>query len=224
MKNESLVKRLSKLGFPLFETEETVDANGTLADVVRSKDPRLWEGFPVILANSAERGLFDYDSVLQHLKEERPERHNLLSLVVMSLALYKALNTKFFWATKLYKSLPPDSKKEMDSFVEKLKKDEDFKVSHHLMSSQRLRSTFNNYFGQVRSRVSELLSMQEEFALEYSLSQVFSPKQKELFLRKLRREKLTKTEKEYFSRVVKKKVLALANPELHRFARRLLES
>jgi hypothetical protein len=60
-------------------------------------------------------------------------------------------------------------------------------------------------------------------SLEYSLSQVFSPKQKELFLKKLKREKLTKTEKEYFSRAVKKKVLALANPELHRLSQKLLD-
>lgn len=224
MKDKSLVERLSKLGFPLLETEEALDANATLADVVRSRDLRLWEGFPVVLANSTERGLFDYDSILGHLKEVSSERDNLLSLVSMSLALYKALNMKFSWATKLHKSLPPHNRAEMDSLVEKLKNDEDFEVAHRLMSSQRLRSTFNNYFGQVRSRVSELLSMKEESALEYSLSQVFSPKQKELFLRKLKGEKLSKTEKEYYSRVVKKKVLALANPELHRFARRLLES
>lgn len=224
MKNKNLVKRLSKLGFPLFETEEALDANATLADVVRSDDLRLWEGFPVVLANSAERGLFDYDSVLWYLKKKPFQRQHLFSLVLMSLALYKALNMKFSWATQLCKSLSRDRKKEMDSLVEKLKNDEDFRVADHRMSSQRLRSTFNNYFNQGRSRVSELLSMKEEAALEYSLSQVFSPKQKDLFLKKLRREKLTKTEKEYFSRVVKKKVLALANPELHRLARRLLES
>jgi hypothetical protein len=60
--------------------------------------------------------------------------------------------------------------------------------------------------------------------LEYALSQVFSPKQKELFLKKLRGEKLTKTEKEYFSRVVKKKVLVLANPQLQRAAQKVSES
>jgi hypothetical protein len=54
------------------------------------------------------------------------------------------------------------------------------------------------------------------------MSQVFSPKQKELFFKKLKGEKLTKTEKEYYSRAVKKKVLALANDELHRMARQML--
>jgi len=68
-----------------------------------------------------------------------------------------------------------------------------------------------------------ILSIREEFGLEYSLSQIFSPGQKDLVLKKLRREKFSKTENEYFSRVVKKKLLALADPELHRLARRLIE-
>ena len=91
------------------------------------------------------------------------------------------------------------------------------------MSSQRLKVAFDNYFNQERSKLNDLLSVKEELGLEYALSQVFSPKQKELFLKKLRHEKLTKTEKEYFSRVVKKKALALANSELHRLSQKLLE-
>jgi hypothetical protein len=55
------------------------------------------------------------------------------------------------------------------------------------------------------------------------MSQVFSPKQKDLFLKKLRNEKLDKTEKEYFSRTVKKKLMALVNPELQRSARKVLQ-
>ena len=96
-------------------------------------------------------------------------------------------------------------------------------VAGREMSAQRLKTTFRNYFRQNQSSLNELLSVKEELGVEYALSQVFSPKQKELFLKKLKSEKLTKTEKEYFSRCVKKKALALANPELHRLARKLLE-
>ncbi len=86
------------------------------------------------------------------------------------------------------------------------------------MSSQRLKSTFDSYFQEKQTKLHTLLSLKEELGLEYALSQVFSPKQKELFFKKLKREKLSKTEREYFSRVVKKKALALANAELHRLA------
>ncbi len=68
----------------------------------------------------------------------------------------------------------------------------------------------------------KLLLMKQELGLEHALVQVFSPKQKDLFLKKLKGEKLTKTEREYFSRSVKKKILALSNPELHSLAQRLL--
>jgi len=91
------------------------------------------------------------------------------------------------------------------------------------MSSQRLKSVFNSYFKKAAQNLNDFLSAKEDFGIEYALSQVFPPKQKELFLKKLKGEALTKTEKEYFSRAVKKKVQALANADLHRLSRKLLE-
>lgn len=222
MKNENLLKKLGKLGFSLFEPEEQEDANTTLAEVVKSNELRLWEGFPVVLANSAEKGLFGYDLTRAHL-EQLPDVLRFDLLLAMSLALYNVLNLKFSWADKLQKSFSAEQEKEFNAFLEKLKRNEDLEVAGQVMSGSRLKSVFNNYFTQTQSKLSELLSAKEEHSLEYTLSQVFSPKQKELFLKKLRREKLSKTEAEYFSRVVKKKVLALANPELHRLSRKLLE-
>ncbi len=222
MKNKSLLKRLSRLGYPLFESEEALDVNVTLADVVKSKDLRLWEGFPVLLANSAEQGLFDYDKVKWYLKKPS-DKVSLASLMLLSLALYKVLNLRFSWAVKFYKSLSKDKKKELNVLYLRLKKGLDLNVGNKVMSAQRVKNAFDNYFKQAQTSLNNLVAMKEESRLEYSLSQVFSPKQKELFFKKLRQEKLSKTEKEYFSRVVKKKVLALANPELHRLAQRLLE-
>lgn len=222
MKNESLLERVSDLGFPLFVAEKDQDANLTLAEMVKSRDLRLWEGFPVVLANSAEKGLFNLDKAKEYLKKSFHKSY-LVSLMVLSLALYKFFNLKFSWADKFYRSLTLQRKKEFNDFLQGFKADRDLYVGSHKMSTYRLKSVFNDYFSQAQARLNELLLVKDELGLEYSLSQVFSPKQKELFLRRLRREKLTKTEKEYFSRVVKKKVLALANPELHRLSQRLLE-
>jgi hypothetical protein len=47
------------------------------------------------------------------------------------------------------------------------------------------------------------------------------PKQKELFKKKLKGLPLTKTEREYYSRTVKKKVVALANAELHSLSKKI---
>lgn len=222
MKNSSLLKRVNALGFPLFGVEEEQNANLTLADMVKSRNLRLWEGFPVVLANSAEKGLFRYDKVNWYLKKFS-DKSNLASLVAMSLAVYKFFNLKFAWADKLLRLLPSDEKNEFTEFLKNLKNDCNLDVGPHAMAAQRLKTVFNNYFSQSQANLNTLLSVKDELSLEYSLSQVFSPKQKELFLKKLKREKLTKTEKEYFSRVVKKKVLALANPELHRLSQILLD-
>lgn len=221
MKNSNLLKRVNALGFPLFSVEEDKNANLTLADMVRSMDLRLWEGFPVVLANSAEKGLFNYEKVNWYLKNPFDKSY-LASLMAMSLALYKFFNLRFSWSNEFYKSLPNVRKKELGRFLEQLKNDSDLNVAGRKMSAQRLKTVFRNYSSQSQAKLNELLSVKDELSLEYSLSQVFSPKQKELFLKKLKREKLTKTEKEYFSRVVKKKVLALANPELHRLSQKLL--
>jgi len=222
MKNEDLLKRLSALGFPLFEAERNEDANLTLADMVKAKELRLWEGFSIVLANSAEKGLFDYEKVNSYLKD-LIDKEFFVELLALSLALYRFFNLKFSWAGELYKSLKNDKKQLFENFLDKLKNADELKVCSYAMSTHRLKEVFTNYFSQSHASLNELLSVKNELGLEYSLSQVFSPKQKELFLKKLKREKLTKTEKEYFSRVVKKKVLALANPELHDLSQRLLE-
>jgi len=222
VKDNNLLKNVSALGYPLFTASEEQDANLTLANVAKSKELRLWEGFPVVLANSAEKGLFNFDLVNGYLKKPS-DKSCFASLVALSLAVYKFFNLKFSWSHDTYELLSSKSKKELSSYLKNLKSDANFTFAGHKLSAQRLKSVFNNYFSRSEERLSDFLSVKDELGLEYALSQVFSPKQKELFLKKLRREKLTKTESEYFSRVVKKKVLSLANPELHRLAQKLLQ-
>jgi hypothetical protein len=222
VKKEDLLRRLAELGFPMFESQIAEDANLTLADVVRSHELRLWEGFPVMLANSALRGLLDRDKVSGYLKLSS-DRARFEQLLAMSLALYRATGLRFSWADRLQGSLGPKGTKKFEAFLSALKKDATFKMDGSEMSASRLKNTFNNYFSHGGQKLNDLLAEKDELGTEYALSQLFSPKQKELFLKKLQGSKFTKTEREYFSRAVKKKVLALANTELHRMARKLLE-
>jgi len=222
MKNGNLLKRVAALGFPLFGAEEEQNANLALADMVKSRDLRFWEGFPLVLANSAEKGLFDYGKTAGFLKNSFDKLH-LGLLLALSLALYRDLNLKFTWADGLYKLLSFEEKKQYEVYLKALRENQDLHVQSRVVSGQRLKNTFHNYSSRKEAGLKELLYTKEEIGLEYALSQVFSPKQKDLFLKKLRNEKLTKTDKEYFSRVVKKKVLALANSELHRLSQKLLE-
>jgi hypothetical protein len=53
------------------------------------------------------------------------------------------------------------------------------------------------------------------------LSVLFSPKQRELIFKKLQKRPFSKTDREYYSRVVKKKLEAMSNNEVIQIARLL---
>ena len=50
MVEKRLLDNVRRLGLPLMESDKGFDVNQALAEVVQSKDVRLWEGFPVLLA------------------------------------------------------------------------------------------------------------------------------------------------------------------------------
>ncbi len=222
MTKKELLINITRLGFPLMEPEEEVDVNKTLADVVKSRDTRLWEGFPVLLANTAREYTFDYEGVLKHLTKKE-SRENFHSLLALSLALYKHYHLSFAWSNQLRKEVSRNYAADLKKLRNQLTHGDAVTPGKMKFSSSRLKETFSRYFEQDAQKTKQLKEKHEELSLEYALSQLFSPKQKELFRKKLEGEPLSKTEREYFSRTVKKKVSALANPELHRLAQKLME-
>jgi len=223
MVNKKLLDNLNRLGFSLMQPKEDFDVNKILADVVKSKDTRLWEGFPVLLANAAKEYDFDYDQVLNYLAT-REEREDLRTLLLLSLAMYQHHRLPFLWSKQLKNRL---SNQQDLAHLQKLRNflahGEVVSFGNKRFHSSRLKDTFSNYFEQNAEKTRQLNEKRKELSLEYALSQLFSPKQKELFMKKLNGEPLSKTEKEYYSRTVKKRVSALANPELHRLAQKLME-
>ena len=179
---KSLLDEVAALGFPLMEAEKEVNANATLAEVVKNDELRLWEGFPVLLVHSAEKGLFNYTAVRSRLTSA--EQETLNQLLLMSLVLYRTLGLKFSWTTKLYHQLPFNN---MDKkFREKLgyfKSNGMFKFNNATLSAQRLTNALQSHL-QKTDNLNDVRSQKENLGLEYALSQVFSPKQKELFLKK----------------------------------------
>lgn len=59
--------------------------------------------------------------------------------------------------------------------------------------------------------------------LQVHLRRLFSSKQKDLVFKKLNRKPFTKTEREYYSRVVRKKLASIANSEVSYIANRLTQ-
>ena len=221
MVDQKLLDNLNRLGFQLMETKADVDANKTLAEVVKSKDTRLWEGFPVLLANAARDYNFDYNQVQQFLTKK--EQQDFRTLLLLSLALFQHYHLSFAWSNRLKKTFSQQDLARLKKLRKSLSQDNKVSVGNRRFDPSRLKQAFNNYFEQDAEKTRRLKEKHEELSLEYALSQLFSPKQKELFQKKLKGEVLNKTEKEYYSRTVRKKVSALANPELHRLARKLME-
>jgi hypothetical protein len=228
MEDNDLLKRVAKLGFDLFETERDENAGKTLADVVKSRDLRLWEGFPVMLLKAQVLGTFPYEEAKKYLGES-PEAKWFDELVAMSMVVYKTLGVEFTAAEGL-KSKLAGNEEEYKMLEKSFAEETEFKVGEWMMSSQRVKNTFKNYHNKLENENhdfrnlldSKYLELKNEFDLEFALAQVLSPKQRDLFLKRLKGEKMTKTEREYFYRVVKRKVAALANSELYRLAREMM--
>ncbi len=219
MENKHLLEKLSRLGFPLLENTEEFDVNQTLAEVVRTRNGRYWEGFPVLVANAAKEGVFDYGVVASYLKGH-DLKDRLKSLLLLSLAVYELNGLQFGGVRKFGVTLNQKDKDVCKELEACLEGQAEFDLAGYRFNPDRIKKVFLNYFIAESNETKMVLDRRDELSLEFSLSQVFSPKQKELFRKKLKGDILTKTEKEYFSRSVKKKVLALANSELHRLAQK----
>ena len=222
MADQKLLSSLSRLGFPMFEPVEQLDVNETLAEVVKSDDTRRWEGFPVLLANAADTYQFAPDRVEQHLDSQRQKDH-FRRLMIFSGALFSLYHLSFTWWNSLKKSLSEQEKDLLRAWKKDLARDHAVEWDDTVLDSERVKGLFELYFEKKAETDKRRQEKHAEFSLEYALSQVFSPKQKELFKKKLEGLPMTKTEKEYFSRTVKKKVVALANDELHSLSKKLLE-
>lgn len=235
MVNKELLESVSKLGVPLVVPQEEVDVNKTLADVVKSKDVRLWENFPVLLA-SAQKYAVDLKKVNEQLASA-VDKKALAQLAALSKTMYDNYHLAFAPFEKNLEALRKvleDSAKALKPLrdaqaeaVQALKPLQEalaqveVPVAGVSLSTERLKRAFEDYLGRLKLEDQKQRARNDELSLEYALSQVFSPKQKELFYKKLNNEPLTKTEREYFSRAVKKKVMALANDELHSLARKV---
>lgn len=221
MTDKRLLDNVAKLGLPMFQPEEEFDVNETLAQVVMSNDIRLWEGFPVLLANAANDYHFSLERVERMLT--RWQIGHLQRLVLLSFAVYAAQNLTLPWANKLLKNLNINDRKLVNRWRNMLAHGQKITWNDVEFDPQRLRNAFNLYFEQSGEQSRRRKEKYDEYSLEYALSQIFSPKQKDLFKKKLEGLPLTKTENEYYSRTVKKKAIALANSDLHALARKLLE-
>jgi hypothetical protein len=222
MKREELVSNLSTFGYRLVSPEthrnKKYEVFELLEELADSEDPRLVEGFPVVLANCAHQGLdLNFSALLSRQKPGGRRQQDLEMLLLASSdllkqqgldqpgnleSLSKTLKTKY--ADLLSNDLVPLSNKVF-------------------LSTERLSNTLKRYTTEIvtskKARKREKDRQSRSFQLNYYLSTLFAPKQKELVLKKYHGEPLNKTEQEYFSRSVKKKLEAMTNKDVMKVAK-----
>jgi hypothetical protein len=221
MKREELIESLARFGYTLIEPKPKKMSRpqviSLLEELADSMDSRLIEGFPVVLANCAHRGIkLDWDALLRANSRNRDKERSLEKLLLLSWDLLDNEGIE----------MPVG----LDSVVESLRsrygdlldRDTVTLASGISLSTERLRNSVRRYAIDLPTGTSARKKAQNRqlrsFQLNLHLSTLFPPKQKELVLKKLKGEEMTKTEQEYYSRVVKKKLEALADADLRKIA------
>lgn len=221
MKKEELVLNLGRLGYTLVSPESSKvkepEVLELLEELAESGDARLVEGFPVVLANCAHRDMnIDFQALLSKLKSDSCKRQALEKLLLLSSTLLTQQGLDH--PTNL-ENLSKSLKAKYGDLLANDVVDLGNKVS---LSTERLRNTLQRYasdLAAVESTRSKAKNLQRRsFQLDYYLSTLFAPKQKELVLKKYNGEPLNKIEQEYFSRKVKKKLEAMTNKEVRKVA------
>lgn len=220
--DSGLLAALSLFGYPLFQAQ--VDPNDLLASLAQSADTRLLEGFPVVLANALSGGepkvdLTKAEAQLGALEERKRFRQ----LAMLSFYLFDLYGLGELRQRAQGQQLLKDD----EGLKKRLAENRPLKLhGDRELDPGRLKRTFLDYVVRAREGRSgeEKARLGDEFRREFYLSLLFSPRQKDLLYKKLRGEPMTKTEREYFSRVVKKKLMALADPDLYRLAQKALQA
>ena len=183
-----------------------------------AEDVEVVARFPAVLAICARRGLvLNSQALFARYWETSPKRQNLEKLLLVSDAIFKArgltppgnLNQIAASLKHKYGDLLPAGEIQMSSGM--------------YVSIPTLENTLDNYMAGTASYPvrQESKRHRQPGSLDGLLDRLFSPKQKELVLKKRDGKAFTKTEREYYSRTVRKKLEAIASEELGTLAQRL---
>ena len=194
-----------------------------------SDDPALVVRFPVVLSICARNGVsLNSHALFSKYWESSPKKKNLEKLLLISGELFDLEGVeapqnlrKIVRSLKAkYGSLQSARLLSLSSGltiaikdIQNALKDYTFKIQNAAPEST----------GATTDRAPKTDMMQRSAELDACLDRLFSPKQKDLVFKKLNSESFTKTEREYYSRVVRKKLKAIANTQVGYIANRLTQ-
>lgn len=221
-----LLDSLARFGYPLLQPDIKADPHELLSALIDSGDSRLLEGFPIVLANCSARkdsGLaLDKAARLVTKPRSRAVFWQMVSLSNMLFDMVGLGSLRF----KLESKENDRQRKSSHGLRNSLMHDRHLKLGNVSLDPRRLKKTFLDYV--VSNRIGQRMAdedkskLNEEFKQEYHLSLLLSPRQKDILHKRLRGEKMTKTEREYFSRVIRKRLVAMADPDIHHLAQKAL--
>ena len=192
-----------------------------------SNDPALVVRFPVVLSICARNGVsLNSHALFSKYWESSPKKKNLEKLLLISGELFDLEGIE----------APQNLKKIVRSLKAKYGSLQSARLlslsSGMTISIKDIQNTLRDYTLKItnaalestggtsgRERGKDMLRRSTE--LNACLDWLFSPKQKDLVFKKLNSESFTKTEREYYSRVVRKKLKAIANNQVVDIANRL---
>ena len=205
---------------------------GTQATVIldalaSSNDPALVVRFPVVLSICARNGVaLNSHALFSKYWESSPKKQNLEKLLLLTDELFdlEGIETPRN-LKKIVNPLKPKYGSLLSSRLLTLS-------SGLTISIRAVQNTLQDYSAKIKNAVPtpktaanepEPGKAERSAELDASLDRLFSPKQKDLVFKKLNKESFTKTEREYYSRVVRKKLLAIANASVNSIAIKLTQ-
>jgi hypothetical protein len=181
-----------------------------------AQEPALVSRFPAVLALCGRRRIeLSSSNLLGRYWESSPKRQNLEKLLFVSAELFRLENLA--------------APGHLAQIAESLKnRHADLATADYVqlaggprVAVADMRSVLKQFAGDLTPPLTAATANVRPRAavhLSAHLELLFSKKQKELIFKKLEGRHLTKTEREYYSRVVKKKLTAIAAPETQELA------
>jgi hypothetical protein len=180
-----------------------------------AEDPALVTRFPAIVAICIRKGIeINCQSLLTRHRDSNPKRRNMEQLLLISNWLLDCENIAV--PENLEKTISPLKSKNRTLFSNDL-----IQLSSGVnVSITNMHETLKKHiFDPTDAKASKTMAAARKSPrLSIYLDRLFSPKQKDLIFKKLNQESLTKTEREYYSRVVRKKLRAIAMSEVRQIA------
>lgn len=223
LERELLFRDLELYGYQLSHPGAS-DPAAVLQRMVASEDGRILEGVPVVLSNILMAGKrINLESVENDLPLALQKRFRILSALTHLLLVQVSGSEQARKVLKQYlKNREPAL---LEQTEEKLRRQHKIQIGKGLvLDEDRVNSTYRNYVLEQFSsaNVSNQIEKQRSRMLDEALDELFTDKQKQVIFKVLKQEALTKTEREYYSRVIKPRLKAIRNTDLQAMATTLL--